>query len=132
MILLMYVMAPVYRPADRMGVRAGACYSSQGIDDEGNGSSDWIYEAPREASALNRMNEFACRIIQGKKGFGSFLLCLDPDLHPGNQRRSSRYTQPVMTSRGQVAQFSRARKSGFSRISCARRVTPRWPFPASP
>ena len=34
---------------------------------------DWVYEALREAGALNRLNEFAGRIIRGKKDFGAFL-----------------------------------------------------------
>jgi hypothetical protein len=34
---------------------------------------DWVYEALREAGALNRLHEFAGRIIQGKKDFGTFL-----------------------------------------------------------
>ena len=34
---------------------------------------DWVYEALREAGALNHLNEFASRIIRGKKDFGTFL-----------------------------------------------------------
>ncbi|SDF77577.1 hypothetical protein SAMN05216466_10136 [Paraburkholderia phenazinium] len=34
---------------------------------------DWVYEALREAGELNRLNEFAGRIIRGKKDFGTFL-----------------------------------------------------------
>jgi hypothetical protein len=34
---------------------------------------DWVYEALLEASELNRLNEFAGRIIRGKKDFGTFL-----------------------------------------------------------
>ncbi|CAG4890887.1 hypothetical protein [Paraburkholderia gardini] len=34
---------------------------------------DWVYEALREAGALNHLNEFAGRIIRGKKDFGTFL-----------------------------------------------------------
>lgn len=34
---------------------------------------DWVYEALREAGELNRLNEFAGRIIRGRKDFGTFL-----------------------------------------------------------
>ena len=34
---------------------------------------EWAYEALREAGAFNRLNEFAGRIIRGKKDFGTFL-----------------------------------------------------------
>lgn len=34
---------------------------------------DWVYEALREAGALDRLNEFAGRVIRGNKDFGTFL-----------------------------------------------------------
>ena len=34
---------------------------------------DWVYEALREADALDRLNTFAGRIIRGNKDFGTFL-----------------------------------------------------------
>ncbi|MFC5427622.1 hypothetical protein ACFPTO_02165 [Paraburkholderia denitrificans] len=34
---------------------------------------DWVYEALREADALDRLNDFAGRIIEGNRDFGTFL-----------------------------------------------------------